>query len=67
VPAAYVTLKEGARATAEEVIEHARARLAHFKGPKHVVFGELPKTSTGKIQQGELRDRAWAGRESRIR
>ena len=41
-----------------ELIEHCRANLAHFKAPKKVVFGELPKTSTGKIQKNVLRDQA---------
>ncbi|PXY31926.1 acyl--CoA ligase family protein [Prauserella muralis] len=67
VPAAYVTLHEGASATETELVEHVRARLAHFKAPKSVVFGELPKTSTGKIQKYVLRERAWAGQERRIR
>ncbi|MEK7875066.1 MAG: AMP-binding protein, partial [Pseudomonadota bacterium] len=57
VPCAFVELKEGARATEAEVIEHCRARLAHFKAPKRVVFGPLPKTSTGKIQKFVLRER----------
>ncbi len=48
-------LKPGAEATAEELIRHCRAQLAGFKTPKHVVFSELPKTSTGKIQKFELR------------
>ncbi|MEV0829387.1 AMP-binding protein [Nonomuraea rubra] len=58
VPVAYVTLAAGARATEAELIEHVRARLAHFKAPKTVIFGELPKTSTGKIQKNVLRQRA---------
>jgi fatty-acyl-CoA synthase len=57
VPVAYVTLHEGATATEEELVEHVRARLARFKAPKAVVFGELPKTSTGKIQKYLLRQR----------
>jgi fatty-acyl-CoA synthase len=56
VPCAFVELKEGARATEAEIIEHCRARLAHFKAPKRVVFGLLPKTSTGKIQKYVLRE-----------
>ena len=67
VPAAYVTLKDGASATAEEIVEHVRARLARFKAPRTVTFGELPRTSTGKIQKFVLRDQAWAGSERRIR
>ncbi|MFE9066524.1 acyl--CoA ligase family protein [Streptomyces violaceusniger] len=67
VPAAYVSLREGATATEAEIIEHVRGRLARFKAPKTVTFTELPKTSTGKIQKFVLRDKAWAGSESRIR
>ncbi len=59
-PWAFVELVAGASATAEQLIEHCRGRLAHFKCPRHVVFGELPKTSTGKIQKFELRARAAA-------
>ncbi|MFC4004949.1 AMP-binding protein [Prauserella oleivorans] len=66
VPAAYVTLHDGAHATEDEIIEHVRARLARFKAPKSVVFTELPKTSTGKIQKFVLRQRVWQGRERRI-
>jgi fatty-acyl-CoA synthase len=55
VPCAFVELKEGAEVTEEELIAHARAKLAGFKTPKRVVFTELPKTSTGKIQKFELR------------
>src|SRR5262249_52488076 len=50
-PCAFVELKSGARASASELIEHCRDRLAHFKDPKTVIFGPLPKTSTGKIQK----------------
>jgi fatty-acyl-CoA synthase len=57
VPCAFVELKEGAGATEAEIIEHCRARLARFKAPKRVVFGALPKTSTGKIQKFVLRER----------
>ena len=60
VPVAYVTLKPGAVATAAELIAHARAMLAHFKAPKKIVFGDLPKNPTGKIQKFVLRDRAKA-------
>ena len=51
-------LKPGATATAEELIAFARERLAAFKVPRHVVFAELPKTSTGKIQKHVLRSQA---------
>ncbi|GAA4842655.1 acyl--CoA ligase family protein [Pseudonocardia benzenivorans] len=66
VPAAYVTLHAGASVTEQEIIEHVKGRLARFKAPKTVVFGELPKTSTGKIQKFVLREKAWAGVERRI-
>tara|TARA_R110000772_G_scaffold22096_4_gene60062 strand:- start:469 stop:2091 length:1623 start_codon:yes stop_codon:yes gene_type:complete len=57
-PCAFVTLKKGALATDMEIIAFCREHLAHFKAPKTVVFDELPKTSTGKIQKFELRARA---------
>ena len=57
-PCAFIELKEGASASVEEVIEFCRARMARFKAPKTVVFGPLPKTSTGKIQKFLLRERA---------
>ena len=57
-PCAFVTLRAGAAATAAEIVEHCRDHLAHFKAPKHVVFCELPKTSTGKIQKFVLRQQA---------
>jgi fatty-acyl-CoA synthase len=59
-PCAFVTLRPGAEATAEEIIAFSRRHLAGFKCPKTVVFGDLPKTSTGKIQKFVLRDRARA-------
>jgi fatty-acyl-CoA synthase len=55
VPCAFVELKPGSSATEADLIAHCRTRLAGFKTPKHVVFAELPKTSTGKIQKFELR------------
>ena len=57
-PCAFVTLRDGETATAEEIIDFAKEKLARFKCPRHVVFGPLPKTSTGKIQKFVLRDRA---------
>jgi len=56
-----VTLKPGASATAEEIIAFCREHLAHFKAPRTVMFGPLPKTSTGKIQKYVLRERAKSG------
>jgi fatty-acyl-CoA synthase len=66
VPKAFVTLKPGAHATDADIVEFCRAHLARFKAPRSVVFGELPKTSTGKIQKFVLRDREWQGRAKRI-
>jgi fatty-acyl-CoA synthase len=59
-PCAFVELKPGATATADEIIQFCRANLASYKCPRHVVFGEIPKTSTGKIQKFKLRDAAKA-------
>ncbi len=59
-PCAFVTLKKGAKATEAELIAFCRENMAHYKAPKTVVFGELPKTSTGKIQKFVLRDQAKA-------
>jgi fatty-acyl-CoA synthase len=56
VPCAFVELKEGMKATEGEIIEHCRSRIARFKAPRRVVFGPLPKTSTGKIQKFVLRE-----------
>ncbi len=52
-------MKPGHKATAEELIEWCRARLAHHKCPRTVVFAEIPKTSTGKVQKFPPRQRAW--------
>jgi fatty-acyl-CoA synthase len=57
-PCAFVTLKEGAAVTADDLIAFCRDNMARFKVPKTVVFGSLPKTSTGKVQKYLLRDRA---------
>ena len=66
-PKAFVTLKPGASATTEPRSSTSAAQhLAGFKCPAAVEFGELPKTSTGKIQKFVLRDREWAGRDKRI-
>ena len=59
-PCAFVTLKPEATATAEEIIAFCREHLAHFKAPRTVMFGPLPKTSTGKIRKFVLRERAKA-------
>ncbi|MDP6530314.1 MAG: acyl-CoA synthetase [Arenicellales bacterium] len=59
-PCAFVTLHEGATAQAQEIIEFCRDNLAHYKAPRTVLFCELPKTSTGKIQKFVLREQARA-------
>ncbi|MEO0680834.1 MAG: AMP-binding protein [Pseudomonadota bacterium] len=59
-PCAFVELREGAAVEEAELIAHCRAELAHFKAPRRVVFGELPKTSTGKVQKFALREAARA-------
>ena len=60
-PCAFITLKDSAvDVNAESIIAWCRERLAHFKVPRRVVFGALPKTSTGKIQKYVLRDHARA-------
>jgi fatty-acyl-CoA synthase len=58
-PCAFVTLKPGAKpTTADDIIAYCRANMAHYKIPRTIVFGALPKTSTGKIQKFVLRDQA---------
>jgi fatty-acyl-CoA synthase len=57
-PCAFIELRPGASATAEEIVAHCRAHLAGYKVPRLVVFAEIPKTSTGKIQKFRLRDMA---------
>jgi fatty-acyl-CoA synthase len=59
-PCAFVEMKPGASASEEELVAWCRARLAHYKCPRHVVFAEIPKTSTGKVQKFALRARARA-------
>ena len=57
-PCAFIELIEGKEATEESIINYCKENMAGFKRPKHVIFGELPKTSTGKIQKFELRKKA---------
>jgi fatty-acyl-CoA synthase len=57
-PCAFVVLKPGASATAEEITAFCRANMAGYKIPRTIVFRDLPKTSTGKVQKFVLRD--WA-------
>jgi fatty-acyl-CoA synthase len=65
-PKAFVTLRPGMTATAAEIIEFCRTHIAHFKCPAAIEFGDLPKTSTGKVQKFVLRDREWKSKERRI-
>jgi fatty-acyl-CoA synthase len=57
-PCAFIELKPGHAATAEQLIDWCRERLARYKCPRHIVFAEIPKTSTGKVQKFALRERA---------
>jgi fatty-acyl-CoA synthase len=57
-PCAFVELKPGTRATAEELMQWCRTNLAGYKVPRYIVFAEIPKTSTGKIQKFKLRETA---------
>jgi fatty-acyl-CoA synthase len=66
VPVAFVQRRPGAQVTAEEVVDHVKAKIARYKAPRAVHFGDLPKTGTGKIQKFVLRDRLWEGRGARI-
>ena len=66
VPKAFVVPKADRHITTSDILTHCRAQLAHFKCPKAVEFGPLPKTSTGKVQKFVLREREWAGRDKRI-
>jgi fatty-acyl-CoA synthase len=69
VPVAYVTLRPGAvgsPALAEALVAHVKGRIARFKAPQRIEFGDLPKTATGKIQKFLLRERQWEGRDRRI-
>jgi len=65
-PKAFISLRDGFDVSAEEIILFCRARLAHFKAPQEVEFGELPKTATGKIQKFVLREHEWSGHDRRI-
>ncbi len=67
VPKAFVVPRPGAEVSAAAIIEFTRERLTHFKCPKHVEFGDLPKTATGKIQKFVLREREWQGSGGRIK
>jgi fatty-acyl-CoA synthase len=57
-PCAFIELKPGQTASVEEIIAHCRQHVAHYKAPRFVVFTELPRTSTGKVQKYVLREMA---------
>ncbi|MBV9261565.1 MAG: acyl-CoA synthetase, partial [Pseudolabrys sp.] len=59
-PCAFIELKPGQKATADEITAWCKKNLAGYKVPRHVVFAEIPKTSTGKIQKFKLREMAKA-------
>ena len=63
IPCAFIEMKPGHHATAEEMRTFCRAHLAGFKLPRRFVFGELPRTATGKIQKFRLREAARAGQD----
>jgi acyl-CoA synthetase (AMP-forming)/AMP-acid ligase II len=65
-PKAFVTLKDGATASEDEIVAFCRQRLAHFKCPDAITFRPLPKTSTGKVQKFVLREPEWSGHDRRI-
>ena len=62
VPCAFVELADDTSVGKDELLQHARERLAGFQRPKKIIFGELPKTTTGKIRKHELRDRIKSGK-----
>ena len=66
IDADIVTINE-VGLTADDVIAYCRENMAHYKVPKTIVFGELPKTSTGKVQKFRLREQEWAGHDKRIK
>jgi fatty-acyl-CoA synthase len=65
-PKAFVKLAAGQNATEQEVIDFCRERISRFKAPAAVAFGELPKTSTGKVKKYVLREDNWAGYDRRV-
>jgi len=66
VAKAFVVPKPGTNPSAEDIINFCRDKIARFKVPKHIEFGELPKTSTGKIMKYRLREKEWKGFEKKV-
>ncbi len=65
-PKAFVTLKQGQETTEDELINFVKERIARFKAPAAIEFGDLPKTATGKVQKFVLRDKKWSGRDRKV-
>jgi fatty-acyl-CoA synthase len=65
-PKAFVTLKKDKEATEQEIMDFCKEHIARFKAPAAVEFGELPKTSTGKVQKFVLRDKEWEGQNKKV-
>ena len=65
-PKAFVVLKKGQEATEGEIIDFCKDHIARFKAPAAVEFGDLPKTSTGKVQKFVLRDKEWEGHDKQV-
>jgi fatty-acyl-CoA synthase len=65
-PKAFVVLKKGQEATEGEIIDFCKDHIARYKAPAAVEFGDLPKTSTGKVQKFVLRDKEWEGHEKQV-
>ena len=66
VPKAFITPKNGARPSADEIINFCKNHIARFKAPKFIEFCELPKTSTGKIMKYVLRNNEWANQKQLV-
>jgi fatty-acyl-CoA synthase len=66
VPKAFIVPRPGANPSEKDIMAFCRENLARFKVPKSVVFGDLPKTATGKVMKNELRNREWAGRDQKV-
>jgi acyl-CoA synthetase (AMP-forming)/AMP-acid ligase II len=66
-PKAFVVLRDGEDADPDELIAHVQTRIARYKAPREVeIVAALPKTSTGKVQKFELREKEWSGHRSRV-
>jgi fatty-acyl-CoA synthase len=66
VPKAFVMKRPGVVVSNDDILQFCRERIAHFKCPREIAFGDLPKTATGKIQKYVLREQEWKGYEKRI-